>query len=133
MLEIKVNIEAPSLETAILKLAESIGSIAVVTESQLEETTEAPTLAFMPEDVEKVEVEAPQPVEAVKEPEPVAEAKPSVTRNDLFARCSALVQGKKIEMQAMAGILGKFSVKSLPELSEEQVQLFWNELDAMGV
>lgn len=154
-LEINVNIEAKGLTEAINKLAEALSNIGIGFEADPKMAEEEkPSLTFMPEDVEKVEgtmadleqvaqTYAEAPVAAVEEPEapqmvnpmpePVEEPVKAVTRQELFTRCSSLIQGKKIQMAQMSGILQKFGAASLPALKDEQVQMFWEELDKMGV
>lgn len=99
----------------------------------------------MPEDVQEVVKEpvedktedltteaSAKPVTA-SEKATEASGKKEVTRQELFSRCTQLVQGKKVTMDFMAGLLQKFGVVSLPALAEDQLLPFWEELDKAGV
>lgn len=78
---------------------------------------------------------APQPVAPAPAPQPVPNATQGITYDQLFARCTAIIQGQKIQPQVLNGMLAKYGVVGMPALASrpDVMVAFWNELDSMGV
>lgn len=126
MNEFRITIAAPELAAAINNLAAVLGSNAPTTSAPTpsQDTTSAPI------PVPLVPVSAPTPAENVTVPYVVPTSAPQYTLEMIATAGSSLIDAGKLDQ--LMGLLGKFGVASLTELSPDSYGAMAGELRAMG-
>lgn len=126
MNEFRITIVAPELAAAINNLAAVLGSNAPTTSAPTpsQDTTPAPI------PVPLVPVSAPTPAENVTLPSVVPTSAPQYTLEMIATAGSSLIDAGKLDQ--LMGLLGKFGVASLTELSPDSYGAMAGELRAMG-
>lgn len=122
MNEFRITIAAPELAAAINNLAAVLGSNAPTTSAPTpsQDTTSAPIPVPL----------APTPAENVTVPYVVPTSAPQYTLEMIATAGSSLIDAGKLDQ--LMGLLGKFGVASLTELSPDSYGAMAGELRAMG-
>lgn len=129
MNEFRITIAAPELAAAINNLAAVLGSNAPTTSAPTPSQDTTPT----PVPVPLAPVSAPTPAllaENVTLPSAVPTSAPQYTLEMIATAGSSLIDAGKLDQ--LMGLLGKFGVASLTELSPDSYGAMAGELRAMG-
>lgn len=129
MNEFRITIAAPELAAAINNLAAVLGSNAPTTSAPTpaQDTTPAP----IPVPLAPVSAPTPAlPAENVTLPSVVPTSAPQYTLEMIATAGSSLIDAGKLDQ--LMGLLGKFGVASLTELSPDSYGAMAGELRAMG-
>lgn len=126
MNEFRITIAAPELAAAINNLAAVLGRNAPTTSAPTpsQDTTSAPI------PVPLAPVSATTPAENVTVPYVVPTSAPQYTLEMIATAGSSLIDAGKLDQ--LMGLLGKFGVASLTELSPDSYGAMAGELRAMG-
>ena len=126
MNEFRITVAAPELAAAINNLAAVLGNNAPTTSVPTPSQDTPPT----PVPVPLAPVSAPTPAENVTVPYVVPTSAPQYTLEMIATAGSSLIDAGKLDQ--LMGLLGKFGVASLTELSPDSYGAMAGELRAMG-